>query len=100
MEERIDYDKMQRPDNLFIWSILVVFYCGLPFGIPALVYASKAKCYWDLGKKIDAYEAAKMSRIFILIAACITAFIAIVLILIYGFLFKELLSRESFLNFK
>lgn len=43
-----------RPDNYLVWAILATVFCCLPFGIVAIVYASKVNTLYDARE----YEAA------------------------------------------
>lgn len=60
---------LQKPDNWLVWSILCTVLCCVPFGIVAIVYASKVNGLWDQHRYAEAFEAAKKAKTFTLIGA-------------------------------
>lgn len=55
------------PENHFVKSILVLIFCCVPFGVVALVHASKVENLWTLGQhelaKLEADKANKWANI-------------------------------------
>jgi len=75
------------PENNMIWAILSTLLCCLPFGIVAIVYASKVNGLWMSGQYDAAYQAAKTARNWSIAAACSGLAVTIIysiLILVYG----------------
>lgn len=54
-----------------IWAILTTLFCCLPFGIAAIVYASKINGFMATGNYMMAQESAKKSKTFSIVAACV-----------------------------
>lgn len=50
------------PDNNLVWAILVTLMCCQPFGIPAIVNASKVELLWSAGRKAEAVEKAESAK--------------------------------------
>ncbi len=75
------------PENNMIWAILSTLLCCLPFGIVAIVYASKVNGLWMSGLYDAARQAAKNARNWSIAAACsglVFAIIYAILIFVYG----------------
>ncbi len=51
-------DFIPAPDNHLVKSILTMLFCCLPFGIVALVNATKVQGLWASGQKEQARQAA------------------------------------------
>lgn len=75
-----------------VCSILATLFCCLPLGIVGIVYASKINSFLAIGNLIGAQEAAKKSKLFIILGAilgfvCIIAYFAFSFTLIghYGY---------------
>lgn len=58
---------MSRPDNYMVWAILSTVLCCVPFGIPAIVYASKVNGLWDQHKYSEAKNASDKAKMWTLI---------------------------------
>ncbi len=54
--------KEMAPDNHLTWAILSTILCCWPFGIPAIVNASKVDKYWIAGHKEEAIKASKEAK--------------------------------------
>lgn len=52
----------EKPDNFLPWAIVSTVLCCLPFGIVAIVYASKVDTLWYAQKQAEAVHAAKQAR--------------------------------------
>lgn len=50
------------PSNSMVWAILTTIFCCLPFGIVAIVYASKVDSLWYSGNHMAAYDAANKAK--------------------------------------
>ena len=61
------------PSSNMVWAILTTILCCLPFGIVAIVYASKVDGYWYAGNYEAAYDASNKARNWS-IAAAATSF--------------------------
>lgn len=81
-----------------VWAILTTILCCLPFGIVAIVYASKVDNLWYSGFKDAAYDAANKARNWS-IASAATALgvwvIYIICILAFGLSFLGLDSLQQ-----
>ena len=53
---------MTKPNNFMVWAILSTILCCLPFGICAIVNASKVDGLWFSGDYAGANEAARKAR--------------------------------------
>lgn len=75
-----------KPDNGLVWAILATVFCCLPFGIVAIVHATRVDAAWDSGDPVGAHraaaEAAKWSKWSALSMLAIMAFYVLVLIVI------------------
>lgn len=61
----------KKPQSYLVWSILATLFCCLPFGIVAIVYASKVSNYWDAKNYGAAYKASSKAKLW-----CILSLIA------------------------
>ncbi|MEI7717683.1 MAG: CD225/dispanin family protein, partial [Mycobacterium sp.] len=52
----------QAPNNYLVWSILVTFFCCLPFGIVAIVKSSQVNGLWGQGRFAEAQAAADSAK--------------------------------------
>lgn len=50
------------PSSYLVGAILATIFCCLPFGIPAIVYASKVENRWYAGDKLGAIDASNKAR--------------------------------------
>lgn len=58
----------KRPDNYLFQSIVVMFLCFFPVGIPAVVFASRVNIRWDEGDFEGAAAASRKAKLFCWIA--------------------------------
>jgi len=75
------------PESNMIWAILSTLFCCLPFGIVAIVYASKVNGLWMTGQYDAAYQAAKNARNWSIAAACsglVVGIIYAIIMVVYG----------------
>ena len=80
MEEVNSSNEQQLPpDSNLVWAILSTLLCCWPFGIPAIVNASKVDKLWMAGRKMEAINASNAA----LKWATISAGVAIVFWVIY-----------------
>ena len=68
-------DMPLRPKNYLALAILTTIFCCLPFGIVSIVYAAKVDNYWNSGDYVNAEDASRKARGWIL-ASIITAVVA------------------------
>ena len=57
------------PSSNMVWAILTTLLCCLPFGIVAIVYASKVDGLWQGGFYDAAYQAANKAKTWSIVAA-------------------------------
>lgn len=57
------------PSNNMVWAILTTLLCCLPFGIVAIVKASKVNSLWIIGQHDEAIRQAESAKKWSLIAA-------------------------------
>lgn len=81
------------PNNNMVWAILTTLLCCLPFGIVAIVYASKVDNLWRNGFYDEAYNASQKAKTW----SIASAVCAVVGGIIYGILiacglFAEILN--------
>ena len=50
------------PDNYLAWSIITTLLCCWPFGIPAIINATKVDKLWAQGNKAEALEKSKEAK--------------------------------------
>lgn len=51
-----------KPNNYLAWAIISTVLCCLPFGIVAIVYASKVDPAWSSGDRLGAERASRMAK--------------------------------------
>ena len=59
----------QKPDNNLVWAILATVLCCMPFGIVAIIKASKVDTLWAQGDQEGAISAAAEAKKWSIIAA-------------------------------
>lgn len=52
----------EKPGNFLVWSILGTIFCCLPMGIVSIVYATKVDNLWNVGKYVEAIDAARKAK--------------------------------------
>ena len=67
-----------RPDNYLVWAILATVFCCLPFGIVAIVYASKVNTLYDAREYEAAMRASNDAKKW-----CIISVIPVIAILLF-----------------
>lgn len=60
---------IQKPDNYLVWAILSTLFCCMPFGIVAIIKASKVDSLWGEGKHQEAVESANSAKKWTIVAA-------------------------------
>lgn len=71
-----------KPGNNLVWAILTTIFCCLPFGIVAIVYASKVDGLWAAGDYAGAYYSAGKAKNWSIIAAACGALGIIVYVIL------------------
>ncbi len=66
-----------------VWSIIVTVLCCLPLGIPAIVYAAKINSMLAAGNIPMAQDAAKKSKLFSILGACIGGGVLLLYVIFY-----------------
>ena len=59
----------QKPDNYLVWAILSTVLCCWPFGVVAIVMASKVDSLWASGCYDEACQASKDAKKWSIISA-------------------------------
>ena len=59
----------QKPDNYLVWAILSTVLCCWPFGVVAIVMASKVDSLWASGCYDEACQASKDAKKWAMIGA-------------------------------
>lgn len=72
-----------KPTSYLVLSILATIFCCLPFGIPAIVYSAKVDSHWNAGRYLEAQDASRKAKTWMLISVIIgvlgvLAYVAIV----------------------
>ena len=82
----------QCPDNYLVWAILSTVLCCWPFGIPAIVNATKVEKLWNLGNKTEAKQRSEKAKKWSLVSlGCAVGFVVLyVLFFIIMIIFEEL----------
>lgn len=78
------------PDNHLTWAIISTLLCCWPFGVAAIVNATKVDKYWLAGHKEEAYKAASNAKkwadisLYVAIACWVVYFLIILLAAVLG----------------
>lgn len=81
-----------KPSNNMVWAVLTTIFCCLPFGIPAIVFAARVDSLWFSGRHQEAYNAARASRNWALIAAIVAIVGWILYIAFYAAFFAAIIN--------
>ena len=76
-----------KPNNNLVWAILTTLFCCLPFGIVAIVYASKVDTHYASGQYAEAQRASASAKTWSIWAAVIGALVIagyLVVIVLFG----------------
>ena len=84
MQPKPDYAP-PKPNNHLVWAILTTIFCCLPFGIPAIVYASKVDGQYATGDYQGAEDSAKKAKTWSLVGTivggiCIALYFVIIVV--------------------
>lgn len=71
-----------KPDNYLVWAILTTLFCCLPFGIAAIVFASKVDGLYTAGQYAEAQRASDNAKKWS-IAAGVSGLVIILLYVIF-----------------
>lgn len=71
-----------KPSNNLVWAILTTLFCCLPFGIVAIIYASKVDGQWASGNYGEAYESSRKAKNWSLIAAAVGALAIVIYVIL------------------
>ena len=58
-----------KPNSYLALSILATIFCCLPFGIPAIVFAAKVDRHWNAGRYLEAQDASRKAKTWMLVSA-------------------------------
>ena len=70
------------PDNNLVWAILATLLCCWPFGIPAIINASKVDQLWMNGQHEQAIDASNRAKDWASVSACVAIVVWMLYILI------------------
>lgn len=73
---------MQKPDSYLVWAILCTVLCCLPFGIAAIVFASKVDSLWAQGRYDEAADASSKAKKYTIIGAVSSVVIGVIYFII------------------
>lgn len=68
------------PENYLVWAILTTIFCCWPFGIPAIINASKVNSAYDRGNYAESLEASRKAKNWTIASAATGGTIAILYI--------------------
>lgn len=71
-----------KPDSNLVWAILATLFCCLPFGVAAIVFATKVDSQWYAGDIAGAQRSSRLARNWSL--ASLAATIGIVILYVLG----------------
>ena len=84
--EEVKNESKLPPENNLVWAIIATLLCCWPFGIPAIISASKVDRLWAAGCHNEAVQAAADAKKWATIAAVVAgvcwAFYVLVLIVL------------------
>lgn len=80
-----DKNQMPPPDNNLVWAILATVLCCIPFGIVAIIKASKVEELWYQGRHEEAQKAADDAKKWSIYSALSVGIIIVVYIIIMLF---------------
>ena len=86
-----------KPASYLALSILATIFCCLPFGIPAIVFSAKVDSHWNAGRYIEAQEASRKAKTWMLVSVILGA-VAIISYLALVFYGMSLLGSDEFLE--
>ncbi|QSH42577.1 CD225/dispanin family protein [Lentisphaerota bacterium] len=70
------------PPTYLVWAILLTIFCCLPFGIPAIVYASQVNSKWAAGNFDGARESSRKAKFWFLLGLCIGLIINLTILIL------------------
>lgn len=79
-----------KPNNYMVLAVLTTIFCCLPFGILAIIYASKVNTLWAAGEYDAAYYNAGKAKLWSIVAAAVGAIFIIIWVFFYSDLFASL----------
>lgn len=84
LENQQSTPQMPKPDNNLVFAILTTVCCCLPFGIVAIIQASKVNGLYALGQYEAAVETANSAKKWSIIGVCTGIAIDIIYTIVYG----------------
>ncbi len=75
-----------KPDSNLVWAILTTLLCCLPFGIVAIVYASKVDSLYAAGQYAEAQQASDNAKKWSILAAVVGALVIVGYIVLVVFM--------------
>ena len=94
MNNMIPEPPQVKPNNYMVFAILTTVFCCVPFGVLAIIYASKVNSLWAMGQYDAAYYNAGKAKLWSIVAAAVGAIfiIAYVYFLSAGIISLDLLK--------
>lgn len=80
-----------RPSTNMVWAILTTLLCCLPFGIIAIVYASKVDTFWAMGNYDEARNASRKAANWSIAAAVVSLISSCIVAVFYGAMIAAML---------
>ena len=75
-----------KPDSNLVWAILTTLLCCLPFGIVAIVYASKVDSLYAAAQYAEAQQASDNAKKWSILAAIVGALVIVGYIVLVVFM--------------
>jgi len=75
-----------KPDSNLVWAILTTLLCCLPFGIVAIVYASKVDSLYAAGQYAEAQQASDNAKKWSILAAVVGSLVIVGYIVLVVFM--------------
>ena len=91
------------PSSHMVMAVLVTLFCCLPFGIPAIINASKVEGLWHAGNRLAALDASRKAKKWIIVSLIlgilsIALSVAYWMFVSYAAVEYEMAARESMYN--
>lgn len=77
-------NQMTKPDNYMVWAILCTICCCLPFGIVAIINASKVDDLYRQGDYVGANNASENAKKWATYGAIVGIVVSVIYTIIYS----------------